>query len=132
MNDNLISAVFDSHSEAEAAARDLRQAGVPDSALSVIARRQEESGDYGDANTHEAKEKGEGALKGALGGAGAALEHADAHAEHREEEPRVADPGGDVDAEATERDGRPARELAAHQVVRRAPVRALIIRARMV
>ena len=70
MNDNLISAVFDSHSEAEAAARDLRQAGVPDSALSVIARRQEESGDYGDANTHEAKEKGEGALKGALGGAG--------------------------------------------------------------
>jgi hypothetical protein len=70
MNDNLISAVFDSHSEAEAAARDLRQAGVPDSALSVIARRQEESGDYGDANTEEAKEKGEGALKGALGGAG--------------------------------------------------------------
>ena len=40
MNDNLISAVFDSHSEAEAAARDLRQSGVPDSALSVIARRQ--------------------------------------------------------------------------------------------
>lgn len=70
MNDNLISAVFDSHSEAEAAARDLRQAGVPDSALSVIARRQEESGDYGDADTHEAKEKGEGALKGAIGGAG--------------------------------------------------------------
>ena len=70
MNDNLISAVFDSHSEAEAAARDLRQAGVPDSALSVIARRQEESGDYGDADTHEAAEKGEGALKGAIGGAG--------------------------------------------------------------
>jgi hypothetical protein len=70
MNDNLISAVFDSHSEAEAAARDLRQAGVRDSALSVIARRQEESGDYGDADTHEAKEKGEGALKGAIGGAG--------------------------------------------------------------
>jgi len=44
MNDNLISAVFDNHSEAEAAARELRQAGVPDSALSVIARRQEESG----------------------------------------------------------------------------------------
>ena len=70
MNDNLISAVFDSHSEAEAAARDLRQAGVPDSALSVIARRQEESGDYGDAETHDAEEKGEGALKGAIGGAG--------------------------------------------------------------
>jgi uncharacterized membrane protein len=70
MNDNLISAVFDSHSEAEAAARELRQLGVPDSALSVIARRQEESGDYGDAETHEVSEKGEGALKGAIGGAG--------------------------------------------------------------
>ena len=70
MNDNLVSAVFDSHSEAEAAARDLRQAGVPDSALSVIAQRSEDAGDYGDADTHEAKEKGEGALKGALGGAG--------------------------------------------------------------
>jgi hypothetical protein len=75
MNDNLISAVFDSHSEAEAAARDLRRAGVPDSALSVIARRQEASGDYGDADAHEVAEKGEGALKGALvgGGAGALL-----------------------------------------------------------
>jgi hypothetical protein len=70
MNDNLISAVFDNHSEAEAAARELRAAGVPDSALSVIARRQEESGEYGDAETHEVAEKGEGALKGALGGAG--------------------------------------------------------------
>lgn len=68
MNDNLISAVFDNHSEAEAAAREFRDAGVPDSALSVIARRQEDSGDYGDAQTHEVKEKGEGALKGAIGG----------------------------------------------------------------
>lgn len=71
MNDHLISAVFDSHSEAEAAARDLREAGVTDSALSVIARRQETSGDYGDADTHEVEEKGEGAVKGALVGAGA-------------------------------------------------------------
>jgi hypothetical protein len=70
MNDNLISAVFDNHSEAEAAARELRQAGVPDSSLSVIARRQDGSGDYGDAETHEVKEMGEGALKGAIGGAG--------------------------------------------------------------
>ena len=71
MNDNIISAVFDDHSEAEAAARELRQAGVPDSALSVIARRQDGgTGNYGDAETHEVKEKGEGALKGALGGAG--------------------------------------------------------------
>lgn len=70
MNANLVSAVFDNHSEAEAAARELRQSGVPDSALSVIARRQEDAGNYGDAETHEVKEKGEGALKGALGGAG--------------------------------------------------------------
>lgn len=50
MNQNIVSAVFDSHSEAEAAVRELRQAGVSDSALSVIARRQEGgSGDYGDA-----------------------------------------------------------------------------------
>jgi hypothetical protein len=71
MNENLISAVFDNHSEAEAAARELREAGVPDDALSVIARRQEESGDYGDAETHEVQEKGEGALKGGIVGAGA-------------------------------------------------------------
>ena len=71
MNDNLISAVFDNHSEAEAAARELREAGVADSALSVIARRKEGGGDYGDAETHEVKEKGEGALTGGIVGAGA-------------------------------------------------------------
>ena len=71
MNENLISAVFDNHSDAEAAANELRQAGVPDSALSVVARRQEDSGDYGDAETHEVGEKGEGALKGGIVGAGA-------------------------------------------------------------
>jgi hypothetical protein len=71
MNNNLISAVFDSRSEAEAAAADLRSAGVSDSALSVIARHEGAGGDYGDANTHEVKEKGEGLLKGALAGGGA-------------------------------------------------------------
>jgi hypothetical protein len=70
MHDHLVSAVFDSHTEAEAAASQLRQAGIPDSALSVIARRQDASGDYGDADTHEVAEKGEGAAKGALAGAG--------------------------------------------------------------
>jgi hypothetical protein len=71
MNQNIVSAVFDSHSEAEAAVRELRQAGVGDNALSVIARRNEDGGgDYGDADTHEVKEKGEGLIKGALGGAG--------------------------------------------------------------
>jgi hypothetical protein len=70
MNDKIVSAVFDSRSEAETAARDLRDAGVPDSALSVIAGHDQVGGDYGDAQTHEVKEGGEGALKGALGGAG--------------------------------------------------------------
>jgi hypothetical protein len=66
--DHIISAVFDSHAEAERAVTELRSAGVRESALSVIARRDSGGGDYGDANTHEVKEKGEGALKGALGG----------------------------------------------------------------
>src|SRR5688572_9129745 len=70
MNQTIVSAVFDSHNEAEAAVRELRQAGVSDSALSIIARRQDGGGDYGDADTHEVKEKGEGLIKGALGGAG--------------------------------------------------------------
>jgi hypothetical protein len=65
-----ISAVFDSHGEAERAVSELRRAGVRDSALSVIAKRDEGGGDYGGANTHEVKEKGEGLLKGAIGGAG--------------------------------------------------------------
>lgn len=68
--DQIVSAVFDSHAEAERAVSELRSAGVRDSALSVIAKRDEGGGDYGDAETHEVKEKGEGALKGALGGAG--------------------------------------------------------------
>lgn len=67
---HIVSAVFDSHAEAERAVTELRSAGVSDSALSVIARRDSGDGDYGDAETHEAKEKGEGFLKGALGGAG--------------------------------------------------------------
>jgi hypothetical protein len=72
MNQNIVSAVFDSHSEAETAVRELRQAGVRDSALSIIARRESGGGggDYGDATTHEAKEKGEGLIKGALAGGG--------------------------------------------------------------
>ena len=75
MNDNLISAVFDDRSEAERAAADLRSAGVPDSALSVIARREGAEGDFGDADTHEVGDKTEGLVKGALvgGGAGALL-----------------------------------------------------------
>ena len=70
MNQNIVSAVFDSHSEAEAAVRELRQRGVRDDALSVIARHDGTGGDYGGATTHEAKEKGEGLVKGALAGGG--------------------------------------------------------------
>lgn len=70
MDQNIASAVFDSQSEAETAVRELRQAGVPDSALSVIARHEGAGGDYGGASTHEVKEKGEGLIKGAVGGAG--------------------------------------------------------------
>lgn len=75
MNDQIVSAVFDDRTEAEAAARELRSAGVSDSALSVIARREGAEGDYGDADTTEVGEKGGDAMKGALmgGGAGALL-----------------------------------------------------------
>lgn len=40
MNDTLVSAVFDSRSEAERAVSQLRNAGVPDSAISIIAQRE--------------------------------------------------------------------------------------------
>lgn len=75
MNDQIVSAVFDDRSEAEAAARDLRSAGVPDSALSVIARREGAEGDYGDVDAHDVDDKGLDMTKGALigGGAGALL-----------------------------------------------------------
>lgn len=38
MNQPLVSAVFDSHSEADRAVSDLRSAGLPDSAFSIIAQ----------------------------------------------------------------------------------------------
>ena len=43
MNANLVSAVFDSHAEAERAVTELRQHGVPDDAISVIARHEGDS-----------------------------------------------------------------------------------------
>ncbi len=47
----------------------------PDSAMSVIARREGAEGDFGDVDTHEVGDKTEGLVKGALvgGGAGALL-----------------------------------------------------------
>jgi len=41
MNDNLVSAVFDNQSEAERAVSQLRNAGVQDSSISIIAQRSE-------------------------------------------------------------------------------------------
>jgi hypothetical protein len=38
MTTNLVSAVFDTHAEAERAVSDLRSAGVPDSAISIVAQ----------------------------------------------------------------------------------------------
>ncbi len=39
MNDNLASAVFDTHAEGDRAIADLRSAGVADAALSVVTQR---------------------------------------------------------------------------------------------
>lgn len=43
MNENLVSAVFDTHSEAERAVSDLRTAGFDDSAVSIIAQHDGEN-----------------------------------------------------------------------------------------
>jgi len=66
----IISAVFDSQSEAEGAVAELRSAGVPDAALSVIARHKEASGDFGGVDIHAVKEKGVNVARGAVAGAG--------------------------------------------------------------
>jgi hypothetical protein len=71
MNQNVISAVFDSQADAESAVSELRQAGIGDSSLSIIARHSGQattsdgSGDYSEANDDASD-----AAKGALGGAG--------------------------------------------------------------
>jgi hypothetical protein len=71
MNQDIISAVFDSQSEAEAAVRELRQAGLSDSALSIVARHdgQTTTTDGGGTDNDMADGAGD-AAKGALGGAG--------------------------------------------------------------
>ncbi len=66
----IISAVFDSLSEAEGAVAELRSAGVSDAALSVIARHEEASGDFGGVDIQAVKEKGANVARGALAGAG--------------------------------------------------------------
>lgn len=62
MRDNLVSAVFDTHGEADRAIAELRAAGVPDSAISVVGQRGVEGVDTNDND-------GEGSIvRGILGG----------------------------------------------------------------
>lgn len=67
MNEQIVSAVFDSHAEAERAVSDVRRAGVDDSAISLIAQH--------DGKNRETDGSGEEATKDVVGktalGAGA-------------------------------------------------------------
>jgi uncharacterized membrane protein len=70
MNQNIISAVFDQRSEAEAAVQELRQVGVDTGRLSLVGRdegRMSASDGSGHITDDDA---GEDTAKGALGGAG--------------------------------------------------------------
>jgi uncharacterized membrane protein len=67
MNNNLVSAVFDSRAEAERAVSELRGLGVRDDHLSLIAQ-QEGKTTTEDGSGHEAAERAGGAIKGAIGG----------------------------------------------------------------
>ena len=75
MNSTMISAIFDNHSEAEAAVRELRGAGVSDDALSVIARQDGKTTVTDGGGDENDEGRGTSALKGAVigGGAGALL-----------------------------------------------------------
>lgn len=66
MNQDLVSAVFDSHDEADRAIDELRRAGVRDSALSVIARHDGKTTTT--SGTGETEEHGGSIVRGLLGG----------------------------------------------------------------
>lgn len=68
MSERIASAVFDNREEAERAMSELRSAGIPQEAISVIGRR--EDGSIGDDDGDDGVNKS-GAVKGALGGAAA-------------------------------------------------------------
>ena len=69
MNQNIISAVFDSRSEAEAAIAELRSTGIDSGKLSLIGR--DEDGTNVTDGSGERAEEGMGdTVKGAIGGAG--------------------------------------------------------------
>ena len=69
MNQRIVSAVFDSHSEAESAVRELRSAGVADSALSIVAQQDGRNTTTDGAGTTANDDTG-GLVKGLVGGAG--------------------------------------------------------------
>jgi predicted phage tail protein len=69
MNQNIISAVFDSRPEAEAAIAELQSQGIDNGRLSIIGR-DEHGATHTDGSGEEAKEGIGDTLKGALGGAG--------------------------------------------------------------
>lgn len=70
MNQNIVSAVFDSRMEAERAVADLRSAGVRDESISIIAQQagHNTTTDGSGANTGDGDN--DGLLKGLVGGAG--------------------------------------------------------------
>jgi hypothetical protein len=76
MNQNLVSAVFDNHSEAERAISELRSAGVRDSALSIV-HQEGGKNTTSDGSGHTTDDGGNksGLVKGLIGGGavGAAL-----------------------------------------------------------
>jgi uncharacterized membrane protein len=70
MNQNIISSVFDSQSEAESAVQALRAAGLSDTALSIIGQQDgRTTTSDGGGNVDDGGDTGD-AVKGALGGAG--------------------------------------------------------------
>ncbi len=72
MNKNIISAVFDSRSEAELAVGELRGQGIDSAKLSIIGREEDRT-TVTDGSGETAKEGVGDTVKGALGGAGMAL-----------------------------------------------------------
>ena len=75
MNHNLVSAVFDSHSEAERAITELRSAGVRDSALSIVHQQDGRNTTSDGSGTTTDDGNKSGLAKGLIGGGvlGAAL-----------------------------------------------------------
>jgi hypothetical protein len=70
MNQNLVSAVFDSHSEAERAISELRSAGVRDSALSIVHQQdgKNTTSDGSGSTTDDDGGNKSGLVKGLIGG----------------------------------------------------------------